>query len=162
MPSEKGKKIIFLMIFFIVLLILFLDQISKSLVVKTLLLHQSIPVIKGIFHITLIHNRGAAFGILKNYAYLFIVISIASIILISLTLLSRQRHKITSLYTISLGLILAGAAGNLIDRIFLGYVIDFLDFRIWPVFNVADSAISVGAVLLGWCVLFSKQRKVYC
>lgn len=149
------------MIFLIVLLILFLDQISKFLAVKTLSLHQSIPVIKGFFHITLIHNRGAAFGILKNHACLFIVISISAIILISLTLLSRQRHKITSLYTISLGLILAGAAGNLIDRISLGYVIDFLDFRIWPVFNVADSAISAGAVLLGWGILFGKQRKVY-
>lgn len=149
------------MIFSIVLLILFLDQISKSLAVKTVSLHQSIPVIKGFFYITLVHNRGAAFGILKNHAYLFIAISIFAIILISLTLLSRQRHKITSLYTISLGLILAGAAGNLIDRISLGYVIDFLDFRIWPVFNVADSAISVGAVLLGWGILFGKQRKVY-
>ncbi len=59
-------------------------------------------------------------------------------------------------YSISLSFILAGALGNLIDRLFLGYVIDFLDFRIWPVFNVADSAITVGAILLGYSILKKK------
>ncbi len=166
------------MIFILVLIILSLDQLTKFIVTKNLYLNQSLPVVKGVFHISLIHNRGAAFGILKNQAPVFIVTAIAAIILICLGLSKnshrpegrglpsdrqshrpegrglpsdRQSHK--KIYSISLGLILAGASGNLIDRLFFGYVIDFLDFRIWPVFNIADSAITIGAVLLGWNIL---------
>lgn len=62
-------------------------------------------------------------------------------------------------YSISLSFILAGALGNLIDRLRLGYVIDFLDFRIWPIFNVADSAITIGAILLGWSILITRNRQ---
>ncbi len=149
------------MVFIIVFFVLSLDQISKFIITKNLSLYQSIPIIKGFFHFTLIYNRGAAFGILKNQIFFFIIISIVAIVLISSILFNNQRHKRLSSYTISLGLILAGAAGNFLDRVFFGYVIDFLDFRIWPVFNIADSAITVGAVLLVWCILFSKQRKVY-
>lgn len=146
------------MVFIVVFLILFLDQISKVVVSEKLFLHQSIPIVKGFFHVTLIHNRGAAFGILKNQVYIFIVISIVAIILIFSSLFNHQRHKKISCYTIALGLILSGAVGNLIDRVLFGYVIDFLDFRIWPVFNVADSAITIGAALLGWGILFSKKN----
>jgi signal peptidase II len=143
------------MIFIIVLAILSLDQLTKVLVTKNLLYNQSIPVIKGIFYITLIHNRGAAFGILKNQVPLFIFTSIFAIILIYLNLRDKSQGKF---YIVSLALILAGALGNLIDRIFLGYVIDFLDFRIWPVFNVADSSISIGVILLGLSLLKSKNQ----
>ncbi len=147
------------MVFAIVFLILSVDQISKFLITKNLLLYQSIPIIKGFFHFTLIHNRGAAFGILKNQACFFIIISIVAILLISSSLFNHQRHKRVSYHTISLGLILSGAVGNLIDRACFGYVIDFLDFRIWPVFNVADSAITIGAVLLAWSILKSGKNK---
>jgi signal peptidase II len=145
------------MVFIIVLVILSLDQLTKSIITKSLALNQSLPVIKGIFHLSLVHNRGAAFGLLKNQAPLFIFTSLVAIILIYLDL-RLHRHRQTSLYNISLGLILAGAFGNLIDRLFFGYVIDFLDFRIWPVFNVADSAITVGAILLGWSILSQKSK----
>lgn len=141
------------MIFVITIVVLFLDQLTKYLATKTLSPNQSIPVIRGIFHFTLIHNRGAAFGLLKNQTNLFIFTSVFAIILICLNL---KKYKKSSIYTVSLSLILAGALGNLIDRLFLGYVIDFLDFRIWPVFNIADSAITVGAILLGWSLLKSK------
>lgn len=144
------------MIFIIVLSILSLDQLSKFLSTKYLLLHQSIPIIKGVFHLTLIHNRGAAFGMLKDQVYLFILTAVICVVLIPLYL-NRQRLKSLSLYNISLGFILAGALGNLIDRLFFGYVIDFLDFRIWPVFNVADSAITIGAILLGWSILVKRD-----
>lgn len=143
------------MIFIIVIFILSLDRLTKFLVTGNLLLNQSLPVIKGVFHITLIQNRGGAFGILKNQISLFIFTSVLAIALICLDL---KRSKQKKSYSISLSLILAGAIGNLIDRLFLGYVIDFLDFRIWPVFNVADSAITIGAILLGWLVLFKKTR----
>lgn len=143
------------MVFIIIFSILFLDQLSKTLATKNLLLNQSLPLIKGIFHLTLIHNRGAAFGVLKNQAQLFILVSLFAIILIFWNL-RKNRHKKHSLYNISLSFILSGALGNLIDRLTLGYVIDFLDFRIWPVFNIADSAITVGAILLGISILRNK------
>jgi signal peptidase II len=147
---RKDKNPIFLMIFIIVILVLFLDQLTKFLATKTLLLNQSLPLIKGILYLTLIHNRGAAFGILKNQVPLFIITSVFAIILIYFNL---KKHKRLCIYSISLSFILAGALGNLIDRLFLGYVIDFLDFRVWPVFNIADSAITAGAILVGWSIL---------
>lgn len=142
------------MIFIIVSIIFALDRFSKFLITKNLIVNQSLPIIEGIFHLTLIYNRGAAFGILKNQIPLFIFTSILAIILIYLNLRQNKHRKP---YSISLSLILAGALGNLCDRLFLGYVIDFLDFCIWPVFNVADSAITIGAILLGWSILFEKN-----
>lgn len=142
------------MIFIIVLATLSLDRLTKFLITKNLFQNQSIPIIKGIFHITLVHNRGAAFGILKNQIPLFIITSLFAIILIYFNLKENRQSKS---YSIALSLILAGALGNLVDRLFFGYVIDFLDFRIWPVFNVADSAITIGAILLGWSILFKKN-----
>jgi signal peptidase II len=139
---------------FIVLTVLSLDQLSKVIISRSLYFNQSVPVIKGFFHLTLVHNRGAAFGILKNQAALFIFTSLFAIILLILSL-KNNRHK--KLFSVALSLILAGALGNLIDRLFFGYVIDFLDFRVWPVFNIADSAITVGAVLLGWTLLWQRD-----
>lgn len=144
------------MVLFAVISILFLDQAAKFLVSKSLALNQSIPVIKNIFHLSLVHNQGAAFGILKNQVPLFIFIAIVAMTMIYLDL-KNTKVKRSMLYKISLGLILAGGLGNLIDRLFLGFVIDFLDFRIWPVFNIADSAITIGAILLGWSILFKKD-----
>jgi signal peptidase II len=136
------------------LFILSLDRLTKLIVTKSLSLNHSVPVIKGIFHITLVHNRGAAFGMLKNQVPFLILTSLIVIILIYFNLKNNSRKII---YAVSLSFILAGALGNLLDRLFLGYVIDFLDFRIWPVFNIADSAITVGAVFLGWHILFNKN-----
>ncbi len=138
------------------IVILSLDQLTKFIVTKTLLLHESVPVIRNVVHLTLVHNRGAAFGMFKGQIFLFIFTSIVAIVLIYRNLKNAR----CNLYGISLGLILAGAIGNLIDRIFFGYVIDFLDFRIWPVFNVADSAITIGAILLGWSMLKSQSLPV--
>ena len=146
------------MIFIIALSVLFTDQLAKLLAARNLLLNQSVPLIKGIFHLTLIHNRGAAFGILKNHTPLFIFISILAVILISFAIQNNKSRKYY-FYNISLALILSGAMGNLIDRLRLGYVIDFLDFRIWPVFNVADSAITIGAILLGYSILRNTETR---
>ena len=144
------------MVLISVIIILSLDQLTKFIITKNLSLNQSIPIIKGIFHLTLVHNRGAAFGILRNQIPLFIFTSLFATVLIYFNL-KDTRFKKSLIYKISLSLILAGALGNLIDRLFLGYVVDFLDFRIWPVFNVADSAITVGAILLGYSIL-KKER----
>lgn len=145
------------MIFIIVAAIIVFDQLAKYIAAQSLSLNQPISVIKGIFSLTLVHNRGAAFGILKNQVPLFIVTSVVAVLLIY-SELKHNRHR--KAYSIALGLILAGALGNLIDRIFLGYVIDFLDFHFWPVFNVADSAITVGALILGWTLIFKKEKDV--
>jgi signal peptidase II len=142
------------MILAIVLIILSLDQLTKSLVTRNLSLSHSLPLIKGVFHLTLVHNRGAAFGILKNQIPLFIFTAILAIFLIYSSLKNNRYGKF---YSLSLSLILAGALGNLIDRSCFGYVIDFLDFRIWPVFNIADSAITIGAILLGLSILKRKE-----
>lgn len=139
-------------------LILIFDQISKLIISQKLQLNESIPVIKGVVYFTLAHNTGAAFSIFKNKVPFFIIAAIIAIILILIELLlSKQKHKF--LYRFSLFLILSGAIGNLIDRILFGYVIDFIDLRFWPVFNVADSAITIGAILLGWSICFLKSAQ---
>jgi len=140
------------MIFITVLTIFFLDQFTKIYIAKNFLLNQPVPLIKGILYFTLVHNRGAAFGIFKNQLPLFIFAAAVAIILIYLNL-KKNKKKGFSLYDFSLSLILAGALGNLVDRFTFGYVIDFIDFRIWPVFNIADSAITAGAILLGYSIL---------
>ncbi len=143
----------------IILGILSLDQLSKFIITRNLSIHQSVPIIPNIFHITFINNRGAAFGILKDQTHFFVLTSLGAVVLIFLEL-KNNRHK--KLYCASLSLVLAGALGNLVDRVFLGYVIDFLDFRVWPVFNLADSAITIGAVLLGWQLLGHKDTHKRC
>jgi signal peptidase II len=144
------------MIFIFIAVILFFDQLTKSLITITLSLHQSVPLIRGVLHLTLVRNRGAAFGIFKNQVPLFILASLIAIFLIALQF-KKEKPRPFSIYTISLSLIFAGALGNLADRLVFGYVIDFIDFRIWPVFNIADSAITIGAVLLGYSILTSKN-----
>ncbi|MDO8662068.1 MAG: signal peptidase II [Candidatus Omnitrophota bacterium] len=139
----------------IVFVILSLDQISKFFISASLQLNQTFPLIKGVLGLTLIHNRGAAFGILRNQVYLFIIISCAAIVLIYFALKNNRHNKYQ---VVCLSLILAGALGNLIDRLRFGYVIDFLNFYIWPVFNIADSAITIGAILLAWAILKEKTN----
>ena len=156
--EKKKDNHIFLIISIAVFFIL-LDQLTKFLARANLSSDQSLPLIKDFFHLTLVYNRGAAFGLFQDQIYLFILTAIVVIILVYLDI-QKNRISSTWIYSLAVGLLLAGALGNLIDRIFLGYVIDFIDFRIWPVFNVADSAITVGAVLLGWFILKSQRHKV--
>jgi signal peptidase II len=149
------------MIFIAVLIVFLLDQFAKIYLAKNFLLNQSVPLVKGILYFTLVHNRGAAFGILKNQLPVFIFTAAVAIVLIYLNL-KKNKKKGLSVYNFALSLILAGALGNLVDRLTLGYVIDFIDFRIWPVFNVADSAITMGAILLGYHILFGGQKNKTC
>ena len=143
----------------LIILIIGLDQLTKFIFNNNLVLNSPYPVIKGFFYLTLVHNRGAAFGILKNQLFLFILSSIFAITLIYFNLKKSRNKRGFSFNDLALGLILSGAIGNLIDRLFLGYVVDFLDFRVWPVFNVSDSAITVGAVLLGWSLFKDSGKK---
>ena len=135
-----------LYIFSVALSIGILDRITKIASYIRLSPGQSIKVLPNIFHITLVLNKGSAFGLFKEGRLFFIASSVLAIIFI---LLYIWKHRIMGpLLSLGLGLILGGAAGNLIDRLRFGYVIDFLDFRVWPVFNVADSAITVGVAIL--------------
>jgi signal peptidase II len=149
-PGGKRKTIIG----YLTPVILILDQLTKYIVCRNLSPGQSIPIIKNVFHLTYILNRGGAFGIFKGHIYLFILIAAVAIIFI---LINLRRVKIPRI-KIALALILSGATSNLIDRLRLNAVIDFLDFRIWPVFNVADSAITIGTILLAYSMLFKKVK----
>ena len=133
--------------------ILALDQATKLYVDANFRLHESMPVIRGFFNLTYVRNKGAAFGILADNAVripFFITVSIVAMFGI-LWYINRVRND-QKLTVFSLSLVFAGAFGNLIDRIRLGEVIDFLDVfwqrYHWPAFNVADSAICVGVTLL--------------
>ncbi len=145
------------MIFILVTAIIAIDQLTKFIISKNLALGQCIPVIPGVFSLSLVHNRGAAFGLLKGQVPLFIAFSVLAVILICSNL-KRAGWSRFSFFNTALALVLAGAVGNLIDRWRLGYVIDFLDFRVWPVFNLADTSITIGAVLLAWAVLKHKDK----
>jgi signal peptidase II len=133
--------------------ILALDQASKLYVDANFRLHESIPVIRGFFNLTYVRNKGAAFGILADNAVripFFITVSIVA--MLGILWYIRRIRDDQKLAVFSLSLVFAGAFGNLIDRIRLGEVIDFLDVfwqrYHWPAFNVADSAITVGVTLL--------------
>ena len=143
------------MIFLLSLFIFILDQLSKIIIVRTVNLGDSLPVVNNIFHITLVFNRGAAFGIFARSSFLFIVISVFIIAFIIISSIRRSTSLTT--YSLPLSIILGGALGNLVDRLRFGFVVDFLDFRIWPVFNIADTAITIGAILLILKVLKSKK-----
>ena len=104
-----------------------------------------LPVIQDFFHITLVFNKGAAFGILSGFSEILIYSSAACIILF--IFLFRNEVKRSLYAQISLGFIVGGALSNLIDRIRFGYVIDYLDFRVWPVFNISDAFITLGAAI---------------
>lgn len=109
---------------------------------------QTFPLIKNVFHITFVFNRGAAFGILQGKTTFLIYIGII-FVCVFLFLMKKEKRK-SLLFFIASGLILGGALSNLGDRIFLKGVIDYLDIRIWPVFNLSDTCITIGAGLLIW------------
>jgi signal peptidase II len=137
--------------------VLFLDRISKSAIASRFNLGQPVTVIDGLFNITYVQNTGVAFGILSSVSspvkvfLLCLVAAVAAVAVIVFSLRSDARNR---LLQGALCLILAGALGNLYDRINYSYVIDFLEFHArnyyWPSFNVADTAISVGVILLAW------------
>ncbi len=135
--------------------VLALDQVTKFLIEKTMSLHESIELIPNFIHITYLRNTGAAFGFLAGgrsalRMVFFILISAVAIGCISYLLKTLRPQQKTMI--VSLSLILGGALGNLADRLRMGEVIDFIDLHWyhvhWPAFNVADSAISIGVILL--------------
>lgn len=143
-----------LVIFF--LLVLLADQYTKLVVQQDMIVGQSIPVIDKIFHFTYVQNSGGAFGILRGRTNLFIIISI--IVILFIVYFMFKEEKKDYFVKVVCSFVLGGAVSNLIDRMRLGYVVDFVDFQVWPVFNVADSAISIGMILLFLRLFFKKDN----
>lgn len=132
-------------------LIVLLDQTTKFLAVEFLRPLEQVPILPNIFHLSYVQNTGIAFGLFQNYPAAWSLIITVSVLflLIGIRFLMNQPLSHKMAYSFVLG----GAVGNWIDRVRLHYVIDFLDFRIWPVFNVADSFITVGVIMFIWFAL---------
>ena len=140
-----------------------IDQITKIAIDRSMQLLDSIPVIENFFHITYVRNKGAAFSFLSNASWrlpFFIIVStIASLVIL---IAFRKLREDQRLAHVSLAMIFSGAVGNLVDRVRLGEVIDFLDVHWyrhhWPAFNVADSLICVGVFLLAVDMILEEKR----
>ena len=132
----------------IILLGIGLDQLTKWLAVKFLSPVETVPLIKDVLHLTYVENRGAAFGMLANQRWIFIVVSTVTILGMGFALYAGFMEN--KLYTVASAMIISGGIGNMIDRLALGYVVDFIDFRLinFAVFNGADSFVCVGAGIL--------------
>lgn len=144
-PETPKRAILYSAIIIIGIL---LDQLTKFLSVEFLTKVDTVPIIKNVLHLTYVENRGAAFGMLKEHRWVFISLSTVTIIALILYLfLYREKTK---LYGVPIAMIVSGGIGNMIDRTALGYVVDFIDFRLinFAVFNGADSFVCVGAGLL--------------
>ncbi|MDY6892575.1 MAG: signal peptidase II [Chloroflexota bacterium] len=131
------------------------DQFSKYLITATMELGQSIPA-EGIIRLTYTTNTGGAFGLFANQTFLLTMIAFVGIAVLVLYL--RYLPLDSRLLRLGLGLALGGAAGNLIDRVRLGEVTDFIDVGFWPIFNIADSAIVVGTFLIVYYLLFTAGK----
>lgn len=161
-PPVMGKAIRFVLP---ACLLLFLDRITKNFILSNYPEGGGFPVIPGIFHVTHVKNTGAAFGLMKQQQFLLIAVSLAFIFVfiffVAKKIFSAENETEGargSLAVVAWSLIVAGALGNLYDRIFYGYVVDFLDFRVWPVFNVADSAICIGVGLIVLETILHRKR----
>ena len=137
-----------------------LDQISKAIVMRCMVPGESIPILQDIFHWTYVLNPGAAFGILSNQR-MFLLVTGAALIMVTAYFYPLLK-KSDACLRLGATAILSGAVSNLIDRIQTGCVVDFFDFRIWPVFNVADIAIVLGVSFMIYAILFrlDNSRKV--
>lgn len=156
----QNRRILFAMISIVGIII---DQLTKIYIDRSMQLFDSIPVFENFFHITYVRNPGAAFSFLSNASWrlpFFITVSIIAAVVILVAF--RKLRDDQRLAQISLAMIFSGAVGNLIDRVRLGEVIDFLDVhwyrQHWPAFNVADSLICVGVFLLAIDMILEEKR----
>src|SRR5690606_9694772 len=142
-------------------IIVLLDQWSKWLIIRRMEIGESIPVIDGFFHITSHRNQGAAWGILQGQMLFFYIVT--TVVIVAIVYYLQKYGKNDKWVGISLGIILGGAIGNFIDRLFRQEVVDFLDFYIFnynfPIFNVADSALTVGVILFIIATILDERKK---
>jgi signal peptidase II len=130
--------------------IIALDQLTKYAIRNNLSFGTSIPVVQNIFYLTYSFNTGASFGIFKGYNWFFILVALLALVLFI------YMYKDNKKYWMQLSIITGGIVGNLVNRIHLGHVVDFIDFKIWPVFNIADTAIFIGVF---WLIIQSTISK---
>ena len=133
--------------------IIAVDQFVKSIVTASMVPGESVPILDQVFHLTYVLNPGAAFGILPHQRELFLVAG--GIILIMAAVFYSHIKKADGILRFGMISLLSGAAANLIDRFQNGLVVDFLDFRVWPVFNIADIAIVVGMCFMVYSIIFN-------
>lgn len=135
-----------------------LDQFTKALVMKSMVPGESIPILQDIFHLTYVLNPGAAFGILSNQrAFL---LATGAVLIVATAYFYPLLKKSDGCLQLGATMILSGAVANLIDRVQTGFVVDFFDFRIWPVFNVADIAIVLGMGFMIYSILFRLDERL--
>ncbi len=130
----------------------------KALVVRTVPDGGGIALIPGVLWLTYVRNTGIAFGLLSGIPLAVVVL--AALTVVFLVVYNGDRWRRDPLSRAAAGLLLGGAAGNLSDRVRLGYVVDYLDLRVWPVFNLADTAVVCGAALLLWALFRQKRGEV--
>lgn len=144
------------MVFILSIIIIILDQWSKKWAINNLMGENSIKIVKDFFSLTYVENYGAAFGILQNQKLFFIIITVVAVGGILIYSYFNYNHM-SILMKLSLALVLGGAIGNFIDRFKMGYVVDFLSFKIvgynFPVFNIADISIVIGTFIMMFIVL---------
>ena len=143
------------MIFVIVILITALDQIIKILIINNFPLGLPHPIIENIFNITYVKNTGIAFGMFKGNNLVMIILNIIIITIITVLLYSMDFDNI--FFKLSAGFIIGGALGNLIDRINRGFIVDYLDLSFWPTFNLADSMVVIGGIMLAIFLLLKME-----
>ncbi len=152
--------------FLFILVLLVADQLTKAVVAQKIPFLSSKSIIPGFLNLTHIRNRGAIFGFFSQSGsqFLYVILTLASLAALALVVFYFFKTPPSErLMIISLSLILAGALGNMIDRMFRGYVIDFMDFYVkkwhWPSFNIADASITIGACFLIFTFFFRKGLK---
>lgn len=141
----------------LVVIVIVIDQISKYYIQSQMSLGKSIAVIPNVFHITYILNPGAAFGMFEHKVGFFIAVALGMVG--GIIFLYPRIVRMPRLFRVGTGLLAGGALGNVIDRLRLGYVVDFFDFRKWPVFNIADMAIVVGVTFIIYTLLFLLEEE---
>lgn len=144
-------------IVFLAVMVAALDQVTKAYLKATMLPGSSVPVIPGIFHLTYVLNPGAAFGILEHQTWFFVAVAFG--LFAAILFFYPRIPPGYGLLRVGIGLQVGGAVGNVVDRLQTGYVVDFFDFRVWPVFNVADIAIVVGVGLIVYSLLFPRGKR---
>jgi len=143
-------------IYAIALAVAILDQLTKLISEAHIPLGHTVPVIGSLLSFTEVHNRGGAFGMLQPWTGALTVIGIA--VVVAILIFSRSKNRLPVIIAAALACQLGGAIGNVADRIRCGYVIDFIDLHWWPVFNIADSSIIIGILLLAYYLVFHEGR----
>ncbi len=153
------------MIFLIACIVLIaIDQLTKLVVLNCLKPVENVDIIKGFFSLTYVENRGAAFGMLEGGKWIFLAITAAVVVLAAVYYIKMQKTKENLWLRVAMAMIVSGAVGNAIDRLFRGFVVDFLNFWLFgwdfPVFNFADILVVLGTILLaGGIIIFDGKEK---